>query len=180
MSQLIDDILLYSKLTREIPKKEHVDLNKVLLEIMADVNPRENIQITIENDLPVLICEKTHIVQIFQNLLSNAVKYLDKPKGHVKINCREQEGVWQFRVADNGPGIQQQHFERIFKMFQTLSSGEGTESSGIGLSVVKKITEMYGGNVWVESEVGKGSTFFFTLPKEMDIQSIEHQAAATS
>ena len=180
MSQLIDDILLYSKLTREIPKKEQVDLNQVLLEIMADVNPHEHIQITIENDLPVLICEKTHIVQIFQNLLSNAVKYMDKPKGHVKINCREQEGVWQFRVADNGPGIQQQHFERIFKMFQTLSSGEGTESSGIGLSVVKKITEMYGGNVWVESEVGKGSTFFFTLPKEMDIQSIERQAADTS
>lgn len=180
MSTLIDDILLYSKLIRKKPEKREIDLNTLLTEIIADINPPENIQITIENTLPMLMCEKTHVVQIFQNLLDNAVKYIDKPQGDIRVSYNEQDEFLQFSIADNGPGIEQKHFERIFKMFQMLSSREGTESNGIGLPIVKKIAEMNGGRAWVESEVGNGSTFFFTLPREMDMKNIEHQAVAMS
>jgi signal transduction histidine kinase len=104
-------------------------------------------------------------MQVFQNLLSNAVKYMDKPQGEVRVGCVEEDGFWKFSVADNGPGIEERHFERIFKIFQTLSPQDEFESTGIGLTVIKKIVELYGGKVWVQSKVGQGSTFFFTLPK---------------
>jgi len=166
MSALIDDILQYSRLGQSDPKKEQVDLNTVLSEEIAGIDPPENIEVTVENKLPVLMCEKTQMIQVFQNLLSNAVKYMDKPKGQIKVGCVEQEGFWKFSVSDNGPGIDEKYFEKIFNMFQTLSPQDGVESTGIGLSTVKKIAELNGGRVWVESEVGKGSTFLFTLPKQ--------------
>ena len=166
MSALIDDILRYSRVGHDDAKKEQVDFNTVLSEVIAGIAPPENIEITIENELPVLMCERTQILQVFQNLLSNAVKYMDKPSGQIKIGCLEQDAFWKFNVTDNGPGIEKKNFERIFKLFQTLSPGDGVENTGIGLSIVKKIVELNGGSVSVESEVGKGSTFIFTLPKQ--------------
>jgi len=166
MSALIDDILRYSRVGHDITKKQRVDLNTVLSEVIAGADPPENIEITVENELPVLMCERTQILQIFQNLLSNAVKYMDKPAGQIKIGCVERDSFWKFSVTDNGSGIDKRHYERIFKLFQTLSPCEGVEKTGIGLSIVKKIVEINGGSVCVKSEVGKGSTFVFTLPKQ--------------
>jgi PAS domain S-box-containing protein len=166
MSSLIDDILRYSRVGHDNTKKQWVDLNVVLSEIIAGIDTPENIEIMVENELPVLECEKTHIIQIFQNLLTNAVKNMDKPVGRIKIGCIEKDEFWKFYVTDNGRGIEKKHFERIFKLFQTLSSGDGVENTGIGLSIVKKTVELNGGNVSVESEVGKGSTFSFTFPKQ--------------
>ena len=166
MSALIDDILRYSRLGHDITNKQRIDLNSVLLEVIAGVDPPEHIEITIENELPVLMCERTHIIQVFQNLLSNAVKYMDKPRGQIKIACVERDGFWEFSVTDNGPGIEKRHFERIFKLFQTLSPSDGVENTGIGLSIVKKIVELNGGSVRVKSEVGEGSTFIFTLQRQ--------------
>ena len=165
MSALIDDILRYSRLGHDVTNRQQIDLNPVLSEVIAGVDPPEHIEITIQNELPVLICEKTHIIQIFQNLLSNAVKYMDKPEGQIKIGCVERDGFWEFSVTDNGPGIEKRHFERIFKLFHTLSASDGVENTGIGLSIVKKIVELNGGSVRVESELGKGSTFVFTISK---------------
>ena len=128
--------------------------------------PPENISITIEDNMPIIKCAETHVMQVFQNLLSNAIKYMDKPKGQIKVGCVEQDGFWKFSIADNGPGIEEKNFEKIFKMFQALSVSEEFEGTGVGLTVAKKIVELYGGNIWVESEIGKGSTFFFTLPKQ--------------
>jgi PAS domain S-box-containing protein len=166
MSALIDDILRYSRVGHDTRKKQKVDLNAVVPEVIAGIDPPENIEITIENELPVLNCERVHIVQIFQNLLSNAVKYMDKPRGQIKICCTEQDAFWKFSVTDNGCGIEKRHFERIFKLFQTLSPCRGVENTGIGLSIVKKTVDLNGGSVRVESEVGKGSTFLFTLPRQ--------------
>ena len=165
MSALVDDILQYSRLGHSNPEKQKVDLNTIVSEVITGINPPENIETSIENELPDLICEKTQIMQVFQNLLSNAVKYMDKPDGQIKVGCVEQDGFWKFSVADNGPGIDQKYFKKIFKIFQTLSSQNRVDSTGIGLSIVKKIVELNAGIVWVESELGKGSTFFFTLPK---------------
>lgn len=166
MSALIDDILRYSRVGHNVTEKRRVDLNIVLSEVIAGIDPPENIEITIENELPVLICERIQIIQLFQNLLSNAVKYMDKPRGQIIIDCVEQDAFWEFSVTDNGSGIEKRHYERIFKLFQTLSPCDGVENTGIGLSIVKKIVELNGGSVFVKSEVGKGSTFVFTLPKQ--------------
>ena len=91
---------------------------------------------------------------------------MDKPQGQVKIGCVEEDGLWRFSISDNGPGIEEKYFEKIFQIFQTLSRRDEFESTGVGLSLVKKIVEMYDGKVWVESEPGEGSTFFLTLPKQ--------------
>lgn len=104
--------------------------------------------------------------QIIQNLISNAIKYMDKPEGIIEVGCRDAGDFWEFYVKDNGPGIEERHFERIFQIFQTLKARDEFESTGIGLTIVKKIIEQNNGRIWVESEVGKGSTFKFTLPKK--------------
>jgi signal transduction histidine kinase len=120
-------------------------------------------------------------MQVFQNLLSNAVKYMDKPQGRVEVRCIEEDGFWKFSVADNGPGIEEKHFEKIFQLFQTLAPRDETEATGIGLSLVKKIIEMYGGKIWLQSKVGEGTTFFFTLPKqEIDVKNANLEASTVS
>ena len=118
------------------------------------------------------------MTQVFQNLLTNAVKYMDKPEGRVRITCHDRGDLWEFRVIDNGPGIEEKYFERIFKIFQTLAPKDECESTGVGLTIVKKIVEWYGGKVWVESVVGQGSTFVFTWPKQAPAGSAEPPATA--
>jgi len=116
--------------------------------------------------MPVITCEETHIMQVFQNLIVNAIKYMDKPEGRVRINCSDDGNCWKFSVSDNGPGIEEKHFERIFKMFHTLETKKNVQGTGVGLTVAKKVVELYGGKIWLESKVGQGSTFFFTFPKQ--------------
>jgi signal transduction histidine kinase len=166
MHDLIDGILLYSRVGRIEEEKVVVNLNELVPEVIDTLAPPENIAITIENELPTIECGQTRIMQVFQNLMSNAVKYMDKPKGQIKVGCVEEDGFWEFYVADNGPGIEEKYFEKIFQLFQTLAPRDGSESTGIGLTVTKKIVELYNGKIWVESEPGQGSTFFFTLPKQ--------------
>ena len=181
MHNLIDGVLEYSRVGREKEEQVQINLNELVREAIDMVAPPENIEITIENELPVIECERTRIMQVFQNLLSNAVKYMDKPQGRVRIGCVEEDGFWKFSVADNGPGIEEKHFERIFKIFQTLSPRDEFESTGVGLTVVKKIVELYDGKIWVESEPGKGSTFFFTLPKiKMGVKDAKLEANIVS
>ena len=165
MHNLIDGVLQYSRVGRIKQAKVKLNLNELVPEVIDMVAPPENIGITIENELPVIECEQNRIIQVFQNLLSNAVKYMDKPQGRIRIGCVEEDGFWKFSIADNGPGIEERYFERIFQIFQTLSSSDEYENTGVGLTVVKKIVELYGGSIFVRSEVGKGSTFFFTLPR---------------
>jgi signal transduction histidine kinase len=129
----------------------------------------DNIEITIDGEMPVVKFERTQISQVFQNLLSNAIKYIDKPVGRINISCIEEADNWKFSVADNGCGIEQKNFEKIFRMYQTLEPRDELKSSGIGLTLVKKIIETYGGTIWVESELGQGSTFIFTLPKQNNL-----------
>jgi len=168
MHCLIDGVLEYSRVGRVKEKQIQVDLNELVSNVIDMVAPLQNIAITIESELPVVECERTRIMQVFENLLSNAVKYMDKPEGRVGISCVEENGFWKFCVADNGPGIEERHFDRIFRIFQTLSPRDEFESTGIGLTVIKKIVTLYGGKVWVKSKVGEGSKFFFTLPKQKE------------
>ena len=166
MSELINGILRYSEIGRISSEKEEVDINKLIKEIIKELNPPDNIEIKIENELPKIYCEKIPISQIFQNLLSNAIKYTDKPVCHITISSVEQKGCWQFSLKDNGIGIEEKYFDKVFVMFQTLARRDEFESTGIGLAMVKKTVELYGGTVWVESTPGQGSTFHFTMPKQ--------------
>ncbi|MBN2137740.1 MAG: HAMP domain-containing protein [Sedimentisphaerales bacterium] len=176
MHNLIEGILEYSRVGRVREKMAQIDLNRLVPEIIDLIAPPQNISITVEDELPVINCEPTRISQIFQNLLSNAVKYMDKPQGRITIGCVAQENMWQFSVADNGPGIEKRHFEKVFQMFQTLSPRDAFESTGVGLTVIKKIIEMYGGTIWIVSEPGQGSTFLFTLPKkELEVTDAKRQ-----
>jgi len=165
MHNLINGVLQYSRVGRVREKKVKADLNELLPEVIDMVAPPENIEVTVEGRLPVIECEKTGVIHIFENLLSNAIKYMDKPRGQIRIGCVEDEVFWKFSVGDNGPGIEEKYFDKIFRIFQTLSARDDFESTGVGLSVVKKIVALSGGRIWVESEPGRGSTFYFTLPK---------------
>ncbi len=181
MHNLIEGVLQYSRVGRAEEQHTPVNLNELVPEIIDMLSAPESIKITIEDELPVIECEQTRIMQVFQNLLSNAIKYMDKPEGQITIKCREDADSWIFSVADNGPGIEEKYFKKIFQIFQTLSARDDFESTGVGLTVTKKIVELYGGKIWVESTPGHGSTFFFSLLKqEMGIKNEEYETNIVS
>ncbi len=173
MHNLIDGVLQYSRVGRIKEDMIAVDLNELIPSIIDGIAPPEHIQIVVQPGLPVIECERTRIIQVFQNLLGNAIKFMNKPAGEVKVACVEDGEFWRFSVSDNGPGIEARYFDRIFRLFQTLSPRDEFESTGVGLAVVKKIIEMYGGRIWVESEFGKGSTFLFTVPRQRQSPVLE-------
>ncbi len=181
MYDLIEGILQYSRAGHRDEQLVQIDLNELMPEIIDMVAPPDHVAIAIDGELPVIEFEPTRIRQIFQNLLGNAVKYMDKPKGEIRIRCLDQVDCWQFSVADNGSGIRKEHFERIFQMFQAIGAKGESESTGIGLALVKRIIETYGGTVWVKSEIGCGSTFFFTVPKQNSrIRHAEFESSTVS
>jgi len=166
MHDLIDGILQYSRVGRVREARVEVDLATSVPEVIDLLAPPGHIRVMVETPLPVVSAEKTRIEQVFQNLLSNAVKYMDKPEGLIRVGCIDDGDYWKFYVADNGPGIDEKDFERIFLIFQTGKPRDQADSTGVGLAVVKKAVEIYGGRVWVESKPGDGSSFYFTFPKK--------------
>jgi len=165
MERLIAGILEYSRAGHVKEPGVEVDLNEVAADAIDMVAAPSHIDIAVEGRLPVVECVETRIHQVLQNLISNAVKYMDKPHGVIRIRCGQDGDFWRFCVEDNGPGIAIKDRERIFRIFQTVAPKDSFESTGIGLAVVKRIVELYGGQIWVESEVGAGSRFYFTLPR---------------
>lgn len=166
MSQLIDGVLSYSRVEGKKEAPAPVDLNALVSEVIDLLAPPPHITVTVENRLPVVVCGPVKISQVFQNLLSNAIRYLDKERGEIHVGCRDEGDKWCFWVRDNGQGIEEAHFEKIFQIFQTLAPRDKVESTGVGLTIVKKIVRLYGGDVWLESQVGRGTVFYFTLPKD--------------
>lgn len=166
MHRLIGGILRYSRIGRMEVERDEVNLNELVSEVINTIKPLvKDIDIEVAAQLPTIHCDKTLVGSVFQNLLTNAVRYMDKPKGRVTIGCTDEDGYWKFSVADNGQGIDDKYHDKIFQIFQTLHPRDEVESTGIGLSIVKKIVETQGGEIWLESKVGEGSTFFFTVPK---------------
>ncbi|MEY3303838.1 MAG: ATP-binding protein [Pseudanabaena sp.] len=169
MSDLIDGILRYSRVGRLKEEKSAVNLQVLLAEVIDMIAFPSGIEIAIETELPTLFVGYTQMQQVFQNLLSNAVKYMGKPEGKIRLGHTDQNSYWQFYVSDTGIGIEARYFDKIFQIFQTLAKQESNESTGVGLAIVKKIVEIYGGKIWITSEIGQGSTFFFTMPKSVEI-----------
>ncbi len=164
MHNLIDGILQYSRVGRAKWSPEQVNLNDFLPDVIQMVQVPDNINITIDRNMPTVSCDKAHLRQIFGNLLSNAVKYMNKEQGQINIGGIKDNKHCKLWVSDNGSGIDGKDLGRIFKMFERLTPSDEYESTGIGLTIVKKIIETNNGKIWVESEPGNGSTFFFTLP----------------
>jgi PAS domain S-box-containing protein len=172
MQGLIEGILEYSRVGRVHEQTESVDLGVLVHDVIDSLSVPSHISVTVDTELPVVVYEKTRIHQVFANLIGNAVKYMNKPTGEVHVSCTRDDAFWTFAIRDTGPGIDARYFEKIFQIFQTLHPRDQVESTGIGLSIVKRIIETNGGRVWVESELGRGSIFYFTVPitrtKEQD------------
>jgi PAS domain S-box-containing protein len=165
MDRMIEDILQYSRLGRAKEKLEPVELAELVPAVVQDLAPPAQVRVRIAPRLPVVQGDPLRLRQLFQNLIGNAIKHANKPQVDIQVCWADVGSLWQFSVTDNGPGIEQRHFERIFMIFQTLASKDKTDSTGVGLALVKRIVERAGGRVWVESRPGEGSTFHFTWPK---------------
>jgi light-regulated signal transduction histidine kinase (bacteriophytochrome) len=163
MDALISGILDYSSIGKVNVEYYDVDINYLIGEIISYLIIPEHIKIT-HNQLPVVKGDKFRLQQVFQNLISNAIKYNDKANGFIVIKSTELENYWQFSIEDNGKGIDETYFKKIFETFQTLQNDPN--STGIGLSIVKKIIEFYQGEIWIESKLTEGTTFFFTIKKK--------------
>lgn len=165
MSILVRTLLDFSRLGKS-RKIDLVNCNLLLENVMNDLNnliETTGVKITIDQ-LPVIPAYETELGQLFQNLISNAIKFRRKDiPAEIWIGCRSTKIIHEFFVADNGIGIEPKYFERIFQIFQKLNSDREFEGYGIGLANCKKIAEMHGGKIWIESEKGKGSTFKFTV-----------------
>lgn len=165
LDNLIDGILLYSRAGRVMEDKKDVAVDETVKTIITKHKDKGS-EVSVSGSLPVVHAEPGKIAQLFDNLVDNAVTFMDKSDGRVEISCRDKGDFWEFRVSDNGPGIEPKYHDKIFKIFQTLQSRDEHESSGVGLAVVKKIAELYGGEAWIESEAGSGTSVCFTFPKK--------------
>jgi len=163
MDTLINGILEYSTIGKNQTEVYDVDLNNMLDNILTIIQIPEHITVT-KTDLPIVKGDKYRLQQLFQNLIANAISYNDKAIGFVEIGVVNKNKFWEFYVKDNGKGIEAAYFDKIFKTFEKLQNN--TESTGIGLSIVKKIVDLYRGKIWLTSKVGEGTTFYFTLKKE--------------
>lgn len=180
MENLINGVLEYSRIGRVREEHSSVELYRLVTQVGEDLSPPAHIAIDIDADLPAVYGEPTRLRQLFQNLLSNAIKYMDKERGLVRVGFTDEQDAWRFFVSDNGPGIEEKDFDRIFQIFQTLRPPDTTESTGVGLTIVKKIVECHGGRIWVKSQIGEGTTFLFTLPKtKLEARNADETVAVT-
>jgi signal transduction histidine kinase len=170
MQKLIQGLLEYSRITRKGAELRTVDVNQIVSQALANLSAavKESRATITKDDLPTVLGDELQLVQLFQNLLANAIKYRkpDTPP-LVLISSGRKNREWVFSVRDNGIGIESEHFDRIFLIFQRLHTREEYAGTGIGLSLCKRIVERHQGRIWVESKPGEGSTFFFTLPVQL-------------
>jgi two-component system CheB/CheR fusion protein len=166
MQQLIEDLLAYAEVGRGGESPVPLSITAVLDEVRANLEApvRETSAVIKSGPLPMIPADRIQMVQLFQNLMGNAIKFRGEEPPHIQISAKREGAFWIFSVADNGIGIAREHHDRIFSMFQRLHDRSRYPGAGIGLAVCRKIVIRLGGRIWVESEVGKGSVFYFTLP----------------
>jgi PAS domain S-box-containing protein len=167
MHQLIQDLLSYSRLTTRAKTPCFTLADGACRAALA--NLQESIKtskalVSVEA-LPAVLADATQLTQLFQNLIGNAIKYCSDRTPEIRVGATSTANEWIFSVQDNGIGIEPQYFERIFQMFQRLHTRKEYSGTGIGLAICRRIVERHGGKIWVESERGRGSTFFFSIPR---------------
>ena len=166
MRELLKGLLSYAEAGVDRgDRTERVDVNRVFEKATENLKPAidENLAIVTCETLPDVYGQEAHLVQLLQNLIGNAVKYRGEETPRVHVSAEQQDGVWRFGVADNGTGIAPEHHQSIFGVFKRLH-GQKIAGTGMGLAICQRVVERYGGSIWVDSQLGKGSTFYFTLP----------------
>jgi light-regulated signal transduction histidine kinase (bacteriophytochrome) len=174
MQNLINNLLEFSRVTARAREPESTDCEFLLNQVLSnlDLYIKESKATVSHGSLPEVIADSSQLGQVFQNLIINGIKFhsVEAPKIHISAERKANE--WVFSVQDNGIGIDPQYSEKIFEVFKGLHKKEEYPGTGIGLAVCKKIVERHGGRIWVESELGKGSTFYFTLPLNPSVATI--------
>ncbi len=181
LNQLIEGVLQYSRIGRMREAVTTINLNSLVHDLLEMIEIPDHIAVIVDNELPTIDFERPRMQQVFEHLIDNAIRFMDKDQGEVHIEGGEKGAdFWEIRVRDNGPGIEQKQQEKIFGMFQTLAPKDDSEHIGVGLTLVKKIVEFYGGGVQVESEPGRGTTFILTIPKRIEKKNPSQKAPTAS
>jgi PAS domain S-box-containing protein len=177
---LLDALLHYSRAGRRRHPSQWLDTAAVVQDVAELLNPPDGFQVVVKGDLPRVCCEQAPFETLLRNLIENAIKHHDRPyEGKVTVSAATRGDFVEFHVHDNGPGIAPQYHARIFEVFQTLKPRDDVEGSGMGLAIAKKTVESAGGEIWVESSVGKGATFCFTWPlRASDAGEIDRDLAS--
>ena len=167
MKDLIDDLLEFSRLNTEVREFELVIMEIALEDVLRNLKPaiKENNARITHDYLPNIMGDHVQIIQLLQNLIGNAIKFKGNNPPDIHISAKDNEDEWLFSISDKGIGIDKNHQKQIFSIFKRLHTREEYPGTGIGLSISKRIVERHGGQIWIESELGKGSTFYFTIPK---------------
>ncbi|VEP13652.1 Multi-sensor signal transduction histidine kinase (fragment) [Hyella patelloides LEGE 07179] len=169
MKNQIDDLLEYSRVDRQQNTFRETNFCFIVKQAIANLQSEIELnqaEIIYSDNLPKLIVDHSQFVTLFQNLISNSLKYRCSIPPAIKIDVTQQDDVWQFCIQDNGIGIEKQHQKRIFQIFQRLHTQEEYPGTGIGLAICQKIVQRHGGDIWVESELDRGTTFYFTIPNQ--------------
>ncbi|MBD3284960.1 hypothetical protein GF359_01180, partial [candidate division WOR-3 bacterium] len=169
MEQLLDDLLNISAISSREEKFKKTPMSEMIKEAVAMTSPGADTEVVYDEEkLPAVYCDRSKIVEVLYNLINNGIKFNDKPRKRVEISSRRSNGFYEFTVKDNGIGIEKRHFDRIFMIFQRLHRREEYDGTGVGLSMVKRVIEEHNGRIWVESQLGTGTIFHFTLPEHND------------
>jgi light-regulated signal transduction histidine kinase (bacteriophytochrome) len=166
MQRMINDLLAYSRVGTRGGRFEPTDSAAILEQATANLQTaiEESEAVITHDPLPMVMADAAQLVQLFQNLVSNAIKFRGEDPPRIHISAEQKGDEWLFAVSDNGIGIEPQYTDRIFVIFQRLHADKEYMGTGIGLAICKRIVERHGGRIWVESQVGEGSTFYFTMP----------------
>ncbi|MBU0595203.1 hypothetical protein KJ567_00760, partial [Candidatus Bipolaricaulota bacterium] len=175
MRQLINDLLSLASIHMDTKSFERINTQRLLDEIREDLEVRlHGVNLQVSENLPPVQGSTVRIRELFSNLITNAIKYNDKALPTLRVGWQPDArngGMATFFVEDNGIGIESRYQQRIFGIFEKLNPREDYEGTGAGLAICKRIVEEHGGRIWVKSEVGKGSTFFFTIPKAREVET---------
>lgn len=168
MDRLLMGVLMYSRVRQDSDKVERVDLNAIVRDVVECLPAGDRVEVVVNNELPHFATEPELIRRLFQELATNAASFMNREYGRIEIGSTTEGTGYTFYVRDNGPGIDPKYFEKIFNIFYTIreNSLEVSSGKGVGLAIARKIVEFKGGQIWVESRKGFGSTFYFSLPAE--------------
>ena len=165
MEGLIQGLLEYSRVGKKHTPAKTINVGDLVKDVVDSLSPPPEFKIVVADEMPTLTTDTLLLEQVFSNLIGNAIKYHPRKSGQITISAKEKKQCYKFAVTDDGLGIDPKYHDRIFTIFQTLQARDTIESTGIGLSIVKKIVESQGGKIWVESQLGEGATFCFTWRK---------------
>ena len=166
MKSLIDDLLKLSSIGTKREPMEKVDVGDLLTEVHEDLGALlSDVTLEMPTELPTVMANRTRLGELFGNLISNAVRYNDKDDMRIELDWEDRGTEVVFAISDNGMGIEERYRERIFELFERLSPEANPESTGAGLAICKRIVEEFGGRIWLDSKLGEGSTFYFSVPK---------------